>query len=80
MFQAVEIDGEPYWDGGYLANPPIWPLIDEATPRRHPAGDAQPVPPSEAPKTPGQIIDRLNEIAFNAPLVAELRALAFMQR
>lgn len=32
LFQAVEIDGEPYWDGGYLANPALWPLIQEGMP------------------------------------------------
>jgi NTE family protein len=81
LFQAVEVDGRPYWDGGYLGNPALWPLIDSDTA----PGDIllvtlNPFHREETPKTPGQIMDRLNEIAMNASLVAELRALSFLRR
>ncbi len=80
LFQAVTIDGEPYWDGGYLANPALWPLFYDPTPSDILVVNLNPFVRKETPKTPAQIIDRLNEITFNSPLVAELRAVAFVQK
>jgi NTE family protein len=80
LFQAVVIDGEPYWDGGYLANPPLWPLFYDPTPSDILLINLNPFVREKTPKTPGEILDRLNEISFNAPLVAELRAVAFVQK
>ncbi|MFJ6024186.1 patatin-like phospholipase family protein [Brevundimonas sp. NPDC092305] len=79
LFQAVEIDGEPYWDGGYLANPALWPLIHPDTPDDVLILPLNPFVREEAPRAAGEIMDRLNEIVFNAPLVAELRAFALLQ-
>jgi NTE family protein len=79
LFHAVEIDGEPYWDGGYLANPPLWPLFYEDTPDDILLITLNAFERPEAPKAAGDIMDRLNEVVFNAPLVAELRAVAFVQ-
>ncbi|WP_421729020.1 patatin-like phospholipase family protein [Brevundimonas sp.] len=79
LFQAVEIEGEPYWDGGYLANPPLWPLFYADTPDDVLLMTLNPFERAETPKAAGEIVDRLNEIAFSAPLVAELRAVAFVQ-
>src|SRR5690606_29250405 len=79
LFQAVEIDGEPYWDGGYLANPALWPLFYADTPDDILLLPLNPFQRDEAPREVGDINDRLNEIVFNAPLVAELRAVAFVQ-
>ena len=79
LFQAVEIEGEPYWDGGYLANPPLWPLFYEDTPDDVLLITLNAFERSEAPRAAGDIVDRLNEVVFNAPLVAELRAVAFVQ-
>ena len=79
VFQAVEIDGEPYWDGGFLANPPLWPLFYDDTPDDILVVSLNPFVREETPKSPGEIMDRLNEIAFSAPLTAELRAVAFVQ-
>jgi len=76
LFQAVEIDGEPYWDGGYLTNPPLWPLTGEDTPDDVLLVTLNPLARDETPRSAGDIVDRLNEIVFNAPLVAELRAIA----
>ena len=80
LFHAVEIDGEPYWDGGYLANPPIWPLVYADTPDDVLVVTLNPFVRDEAPKSPSEIMDRLNEITFNAALSAELRAVAFVQK
>jgi NTE family protein len=80
LFHAVEIDGEPYWDGGYLANPPIWPLIYDKTPDDVLIVTLNPFIRDETPKSPGEITDRLNEITFNASLASELRAIAFVHK
>lgn len=76
LFQAVEIDDELYWDGGYLTNPPLWPLTGEDTPDDVLLVTLNPLARDETPRSAGDIVDRLNEIVFNAPLVAELRAIA----
>ena len=80
LFQAVEIDGEPYWDGGFLANPALWPLFYDETPSDILIVNLNPFVRSQTPKTPAQILDRLNEITFNAPLTAELRAVFFVDK
>lgn len=80
LFHAVEIDGEPYWDGGYLANPPLWPLFYADTPSDVLVVSLNPFVREDLPKSPGEIMDRLNEITFNAALSAELRAVAFVQK
>lgn len=76
LFQAVEIEGEPYWDGGYLTNPPLWPLAGDDTPDDVLLMTLNPMVRDETPRAAGDIVDRLNEIVFNAPLIAELRAMA----
>ncbi|MEO1205889.1 MAG: patatin-like phospholipase family protein [Pseudomonadota bacterium] len=80
MFKAVEIDGVPYWDGGFLGNPPLWPLFDEAD---HPdliIVQINPMKREGVPRSAADIADRLNEITFNASLVRELRAVDFVTR
>lgn len=80
LFQAVEIDGEPYWDGGYLANPALWPLFAKDVPDDIILLPLNPVFRNDTPKQSADIMDRLNEILFNAPLIAELRTIAMTQR
>lgn len=80
MFQAVEIDGEPYWDGGYLANPALYPLFEDQVPHDILLLPLNPLRRDETPRQSADIMDRLNEILFNSPLVAELRSLAFVQQ
>ncbi|HWE46650.1 MAG TPA: patatin-like phospholipase family protein [Caulobacteraceae bacterium] len=80
LFQAVEVKGEPYWDGGYLANPPLWPLYYEDTPRDILIVMLNPFRRKSVPRAAGEIVDRLNEITFNAALTAELRAVAFVHK
>jgi NTE family protein len=78
VFQAVEIEGEDYWDGGYLANPPIWPLA-EGQARDVMLILLNPLISKTTPRTASEIADRIDEIAFNAPLAAELRVVAAVQ-
>jgi NTE family protein len=80
FYQAVEIEGEPYWDGGYTANPALWPLFYDPTPDDILILNLNPMERRSLPRTPGQILDRLNEITFNASLSAELRSIAFVQK
>ncbi|GJE30659.1 patatin-like phospholipase family protein [Methylobacterium oxalidis] len=78
VFQAVEIDGVPYWDGGYLGNPPLYPLHRGARTRDILLVQINPVERRETPRTEAEIEDRLNEITFNANLMRELRAIDFV--
>jgi len=80
LFQAVEVDGEAYWDGGYLGNPALFPLFYEDTPDDIILVQINPDMSEDLPRTAGAIADRLNEITFNATLLAELRAIAFVQK
>lgn len=80
LFQAVEIEGEPYWDGGYSSNPSLYSLIS-----KH--GDCDiivvrinPARREGTPRRSSEIMDRVNEISFNASLIGELRAIAFVNR
>jgi NTE family protein len=80
LFHAVEIGGVPYWDGGYTGNPAIWPLIYETEPLDVLLIKINPLRRDGTPDTPMEIADRVSEITFNAGLVGELRAIAFVQR
>src|SRR5437016_1561120 len=80
LFQAVEIDGEAYWDGGYAGNPTITPLVRES--EAHDTILVQ-INPRERPGTPrsaSEILNRLNEVSFNATLMKELRMIALLRR
>jgi NTE family protein len=80
LFQAVTIDGQAYWDGGYTGNPPLWPLFYETQCRDAIIVQINPTERAETPRTPGEIAGRVNEITFNASLVAELRAADLLAR
>jgi NTE family protein len=80
LHQAVRIDGEPYWDGGYTGNPALFPLIYGAHPRDLVIVQVNPRRREEAPTTAAGILNRINEISFNASLMRELRAIAFVSR
>ena len=80
LFQAVVIDGVPYWDGGYTGNPAMWPLIYETDALDVMLVKINPLKREATPDTPMEIADRVSEITFNAGLVGELRAVAFVQR
>lgn len=78
VFKAVEIDGEAYWDGGYMGNPALFPLVDECDARDLIIVQVNPVYREKLPRTAPEIANRINEISFNASLIKELRALGFL--
>jgi NTE family protein len=78
VFQAVVIDGEAYWDGGYMGNPAIFPLIYGCASSDVVIVQVNPITRVGVPKTAGEIMNRLNEITFNASLMREMRAIAFV--
>ncbi|MEM6489706.1 MAG: patatin-like phospholipase family protein [Pseudomonadota bacterium] len=80
MFQAVEIDGSHYWDGGYMGNPVLFPFIDESPSADIVIIQINPVVRPGVPKTAREIANRVNEITFNASLLRELRAIDFVDR
>ena len=80
MFQAVEIDGEFYWDGGYAGNPTMTPLVRECKSLDTILVKINPIERKEIPRTARDILNRLNEVSFNAPLVKELRMIALLQK
>ena len=80
MFKAVEIEGSHYWDGGYSGNPAIHPLIYNCTSRDIMLVQINPIKRDKLPTTAAEIMDRMNEITFNAALVAEMRAIDFVKR
>jgi len=78
VFQAVEIDGEHYWDGGYMGNPAIFPLIYRGGSKDVVIVHINPLERSTLPRTAPQIFDRINEISFNSSMMREMRAIAFV--
>jgi NTE family protein len=80
MFQAVEIDGESYWDGGYAGNPTITPLVRESDAHDTILVQINPRERPETPRTANEILNRLNEVSFNSPLVKELRMIALLRQ
>ena len=80
MFQAIEIDGEPYWDGGYAGNPTISPLVRESGACDVILVQINPHERRETPRSASEILNRLNEISFNAPLMKELRMIALLRQ
>jgi NTE family protein len=80
LFHAVEIDGVPYWDGGYLGNPSIFPLFGTTTTEDVLLVQINPLVRHATPTSNQEIVSRLNEITFNSPLMGELRAIEFVAR
>jgi len=80
MFQAVEIDGEHYWDGGYMGNPAIFPLIYGCDSRDVVIIHINPLERAKLPTTASDIMNRINEISFNSSLMREMRAIAFVTK
>jgi NTE family protein len=80
MFRAVEIDGEAYWDGGYAGNPTITPLVRESDAHDTILVQINPRERPETPRSAGDILNRLNEISFNSPLMKELRMIALLHQ
>lgn len=80
MYHAVEIDGEPYWDGGYSGNPAIAPLVRECGAKDTILVQINPVERDGIPKSARDIASRLNEVSFNSVLLKELRMIALLRR
>ena len=80
LFQAVQIDGEDWWDGGYSGNPALWPLIYETEEADLVLVKIQPLVRPRTPRSAIEIAERASEISFNAALVGEVRAIAFVKR
>jgi len=80
MFQAVEIDGEHYWDGGYMGNPTIYPLIYDCDSSDVVVVHINPITRCAEPRTARDILNRINEISFNSSLMREMRAIAFVTK
>jgi NTE family protein len=80
LFQAIEIEGEPYWDGGYMGNPVLFPLFESKDTQDILIVQINPIERPGTPKTSKDIIARVNEITFNSSLLSELRAVEFVTR
>ena len=80
IFKAVEIDGEHYWDGGYMGNPAMFPLIYNCTSRDVVLIHINPIERAKLPTTSSEIFNRINEISFNSSLMREMRAIAFVTK
>ena len=80
LFKAVEIDGEAYWDGGYMGNPAIYPLVYHCDASDVMVVHINPIMRKELPVTAGEILNRINEISFNSSLMREMRAISFVTR
>lgn len=80
LFRAVEIDGNAYWDGGYVGNPVLRPFLCATETEDVVIVQINPLEREDLPTTPSEITSRVHEVTFNAPLLAELREVAFVSR
>lgn len=80
VFEAVEIDGEAYWDGGYSGNPALYPLVDDQGCRDLVVVQINPIVRRRLPETSREILNRLNEITFNSSLIKELRSIHLLHQ
>lgn len=80
LFQAVEIDGDSFWDGGYMGNPAIFPLIYGCRTADIVIVHVNPIMRDSVPRTAPDILNRINEVSFNSSLLREMRAIAFVSK
>ena len=80
MFHAPEVDGQHYWDGGFVGNPALYPIFYECEATDLVIVQINPLRRDAVPKTVFEIQDRMSEIAFNASLASEMRAIHFVNR
>src|SRR5262245_51239360 len=80
LFHAVEIDGEHYWDGGFMGNPAIFPLIYNRGSKDVILVHITPIERKKLPRTAAEIFNRMNEISFNSSLMREMRAVTFVTK
>ncbi|MCS6855444.1 MAG: patatin-like phospholipase family protein [Elioraea sp.] len=79
LFHAVEIDGEPYWDGGFMGNPVLQPLVERTRARDIVVVQINPLVRPGTPKTARDILNRMNEISFNAALLNGIRTILLLK-
>lgn len=80
LYKAVNVEGEYYWDGGYMGNPVLYPLFYNTTCRDVLIVHINPIERPELPTTAPDIMNRINEISFNSSLLMEIRAIAFVKK
>lgn len=80
MFQAVEIEGIPYWDGGFMGNPVLFPFFENTQSNDILLVQINPIERKATPKSAREILNRVNEITFNSSLLREFRAMEFVSR
>ena len=80
IYKAVEIDGEAYWDGGFMGNPAVFPLLEGCASSDVILVQINPIATAKVPTAARDILDRVNEISFNASLMREMRAIAFITK
>ena len=80
IFKAVEIEGVPYWDGGYTGNPALFPFFQHCVSNDIVIVQINPLEIEETPKSAREILNRMNEITFNSSLMRELRSIDFVSR
>ncbi len=80
LFRAVEVEGEPYWDGGFMGNPALFPFFTGTKTEDIVLVQVNPIERPDTPETAVDIMERVNEITFNGPLLHELRAIEFVAR
>lgn len=80
VFKAVEINGEHYWDGGFMGNPPIFPLIDNTNSEDILLIQINPIEIDKVPTSAEEITDRMNELSFNSSLMHEMRRVNFVSK
>jgi NTE family protein len=80
LFDAVEIDGDHYWDGGFTGNPALFPFFYESQSQDIVLVHVNPLTRDKVPRTVAEIANRLNEISFNSVLLGELRAIGFVRK
>jgi NTE family protein len=80
MFQAIEVDGEAYWDGGYSGNPTLTPLVRECKSHDIVLIPINPIERPGVPRSAPEILNRLNEVSFNSAVLKELRMMALLRK
>ena len=80
LFQAIEIEGEIYWDGGYAGNPTLTPLVNECEAHDTILIQINPIERIGKPRGARDILNRLDEVSFNSVLLKELRMIALLRR
>jgi NTE family protein len=80
LFQAVEIEGEAYWDGGFAGNPTLVPLVTELESDDTILVPINPIDRPGMPRSARDILDRVNEISFNAVALKELKMMALLRK